>query len=176
MEIRPAVTKLTVFGAVLSGLTFLMSCAMAGDQSSERFVPPRQYQLEDVAITILHQTSHRIPGSYKISIGGDGQGSYTSGKAGEKKFTLKGETLLELLNDFYRIHFFELKDTWTVKNQVALLDDNSILVSPMRLVDVSSKQICLALADYNKCVTVVGNQPAELSNLISKIESLVNLD
>jgi len=150
---------------------FLMGSVMAGDQSSGQSDPPKQYQLEDVRITILHQTGHRLPGGYKISISGDGKGTYVSDKEGEKKLDVKNETLLELLNDFYRIHFFELQDTWTVKKQVALLDDNSIFISPRRLVDVSSKRICIEIENYKKCVTIVENQPVEVGNLIAKIES-----
>jgi len=43
-----------------------------------------------------------------------------------------------------------------------------------RLVDIASTRLCIQLADYQKCITVVNGQPASAATLISKIERVIN--
>lgn len=134
-------------------------------------VPPAQYPLAEVAISILHQTGHGIPGGYEIAIQGDGNGFYLQ-NALKTELQISSGTLLELLNDFYRIHFFELADTYQVKKQVLLRDNTLVASTAMKMADISSKKLCIQLADYQKCVTIVNDQPAEAAQLITKIERL----
>ena len=80
--------------------------------------------------------------------------------------------LITLLNEFYRIHFFELPDTYTVNKQVLLQENGTVATVGRRLPDSSSKQLCVKLADYEKCITVVDDQPAEAAQLVEKIEGM----
>ena len=143
-------------------------------QISEQSNPPTQYRLENINISILHQTSRRIKGGYKINISGTGKVSYILDKKDKTQFNLNKETVVELLNEFYRIHFFELQDTYTLKKEVVLLDGNSISLSIQRLVDISSTLLCIKISAYKKCVRIVGNQPLEANLLVEKIESIVS--
>ena len=82
---------------------------------------------------------------------------------------LQNETLVELLNDFYRIHFFELADTYTVKRQVILQDRNKIATVIRKMVDMSSQRLCIGIAEYGKCVTIMDGQPQEASQLVKRL-------
>ena len=137
-------------------------------------VPPAQYPLAEVEISILHQTGHGVPGGYEIAIHGDGHGYLQNAGVNPAKTELQisNDALLDLLNDFYRIHFFELADNYQVKKQVLLRDNALVATMAMKMADVSSKKLCVQLADYQKCVTIVNGQPAEASQLAAKIEKL----
>lgn len=164
--------KTTLLVSVFSGVIMMANHVMAGEGSPERSELPATYQLEDVRISVLHQTGHRLPGSYTIQIRGDGQATQEIDQQATTELTLPDETLVDLLKDFYRIHFFELQDTYTIKKQIALLEDRSIVTSGYRLVDMSSQRLCLAIGGYEKCVTIMDEQPLAASQLVKKIEAL----
>lgn len=153
----------------------MSTLAEADDDAPVRSVPPLQYPLTQVAISILHQTSRGIPGGYEIAIHGNGNGFYLqNADANPVKIELQisSDTLINLLNNFYLIHFFELADTYQVKKQVVIRDNTLIATTASKMADVSSKRLCIQLADYKKCVTIINGQPAEAAQLITKIEKL----
>ena len=137
---------------------------------------PLQFPLKEILISIVHQTGHGIPGGYEIIISGDGSSFYSRTGAPQLAQSVDKKTILELVNDFYQIHFFELADTYSVKKLVVLKDDTTLATVATKILDMGSKQVCIQLADYKKCVTIVDNQPVEAAQLVKKIEGLfVNL-
>jgi len=78
---------------------------------------PLQYSLKDVTISILHQPGQGIPKGYQVVIEGDGNSFYTHNNGPKQTLSVEKKTVLELINDFYQSHFFELADTYTVKNK-----------------------------------------------------------
>jgi hypothetical protein len=138
--------------------------------------PPPQYQLSEVTISVLHQTGHGIPGGYELTIAGDGSGSHRQikdDKPIETNTQLSSEQLMELINRFYQIHFFDLADSYIVKTEVILKDKATIATIATKMADSGSTMLCIQLADYKKCVTIVGNRPGEVSDLVKTIESLL---
>lgn len=133
---------------------------------------PLQYTLKEISISLLHQTGHGIPGGYEIIINGGANSFYSRNKETQNPISIDNKTLLELVNDFYSSHFFELADTYTVKKQVILKNDGSVVTTSMRLMDIASTRLCIQLADYKKCLTIVNGQPVEVAQLITKIENL----
>ncbi len=160
-----------LFRSLFPALLLMLNGVVVAEASPARNEPPRQYPLEQVRISLLHQTSRQLPGGYEITITGDGKAAYVS-KEERKALTLQDETLMELLNDFYRIHFFELQDTYTVKKQVSLLDNRLVSTFGHHIVDMGGKRLCIELADYKKCVTIVAGQPPEAERLAAKIRAL----
>ena len=163
--------KITFLWTLFSTVMMMPNIAIASEKSSGHSSIPKEYRLEDVKISVLYQTGHRLPGSYRINISA-GKASYVTDRKEKADLIIKDKALVDLLNDFYRIHFFELQDTYTVKRQIALLDDRSISTFPSRLVDMGSKRICIALANYEKCVTIMDEQPIAANQLVNKIEGL----
>ena len=133
---------------------------------------PTQYPLKEVLISILHQTSRGIPGGYQITISGDGSSSYSLNGEAQQALSVDKKILMELVNSFYQIHFFELVDTYSVKKQVVLKDGATVATVAKKMVDISSKRLCIQLADFEKCVTIIDEQPAEAAQLVKKIEAL----
>jgi len=137
---------------------------------------PLQFPLKEILISIVHQTGHGIPGGYEITISGVGNSFYSRSGAPKLAQSVDKKTILELVNDFYQIHFFELADTYSVKKLVVLKDDTTLATIATKMIDTGSKRLCIQLADYKKCVTIVDNQPVEAAQLVKKIEGLfVNL-
>jgi len=160
--------KLSLSGLLLLGAIVLPNPAQAGD---DKPVPPLQYPLDQVAISILHHTSHGIPGGFEIAIQGGGNGFYLQ-NAVKTELQISSNTLIDLLNDFYRIRFFDLADTYRVQEQVVLGDNGQVATRHITTNDASSNKLCVQLADYQKCVTIVNDQPAEAAQLVAKIEKL----
>lgn len=133
---------------------------------------PAQYPLKKITISILHQPGAGVPGGYHITLSGDGNSFYSQNSKEKQALNVPNETLLELVNDFYKIHFFELPDTYGVKKQVVLKNNNTVATVVTKQVNVSSKKLCIQLRTYKKCVTIVDNQPVEAAELVKKIEGL----
>jgi hypothetical protein len=133
---------------------------------------PAQYPLNKIKISILHTTAPGIPGNYQITINGSGDSFYSQNSHEKQTFTVPKETLLELVNDFYTSHFFELKDTYAVKKQVVLKNDTTFATVTTKLANVSSKKLCIQLRAFKKCLNIVDNQPVEAAKLVNKIEEL----
>ncbi|MDP3335131.1 MAG: hypothetical protein Q8S55_24565 [Methylococcaceae bacterium] len=133
---------------------------------------PAQYPLNKIKISILHKPAPGIPDGYQITINGIGNSFYSQNNHEKHAFTVPRETLLELVNDFYTIHFFELADTYAVKKQVRLKDNTTVATVVTKLANVSSQKMCIQLRTFKKCVTVVDNQPVEAAQLVKKIEGL----
>ncbi|HHJ38944.1 MAG: hypothetical protein AXA67_10685 [Methylothermaceae bacteria B42] len=144
----------------------------SGNELSKTEYPPRQFPLKEVRITVLHQTGHGIPGSYRITITGDGKAVQAVDKNKRKEITLSKKQLVELINEFYRIHFFELPDSYGVQRHVVLMDDGTLRLFTGRLADVASQQVCIEISDYKKCITVINRHPLELRLLVDKMEAL----
>lgn len=133
---------------------------------------PLTYPLKAVTISILHQTGHGIPGGYQVTLNGNGNSFYSLNGETQQPLSVDKKTLLELVNGFYRIHFFELADTYSIKKQVVLKDDTTVISVAGKILDSANHKVCIHLADYQKCITVINKQPAEVAQLVKKIETL----
>lgn len=168
-RVRMKTIKSPLFGGVLMALISICNHARAEDSA-----PPTQYPLSEVVISIRQQTLRGIAG-YEIGIGGDGNGYYRQNSGAnpttiERRFS--NSLLIELLNDFYRIHFFELADSYQLTKQVVLRDDGTVATTALKMADAGGKTLCVQLADYRKCVTIFNDQPPLAAQLIAKIEHL----
>jgi hypothetical protein len=162
--------KFSLSGLLLLGVMALSNQAKAGD---DKPMPPIQYPLEQVAISILHYTSHGVPGGYEIAIQGNGNGFYLH-NAVKTELKISNNILIDWLNDLYRMRFFDFSDTYKIEEQVILGDNGLVATRHMTTNDASGTKLCVQLADYQKCVTIIKGQPAEAAHLIAKIEKLFN--
>ena len=133
---------------------------------------PAQYPLKKILITISNQTNRNTPEGYYISINGNGNSFYTRNNQAKQDLTVTNDTLLELVNEFYTIHFFELVDNYALKKQVVLKDNKTVTTIRMKQSEMNSKKICIQLRTFKKCVTIVDDQPVGVAQLVKKIEDL----
>lgn len=134
---------------------------------------PTQYPLKKVLITVSSQSHKDNSANYQVSISGNGNSFFSKNNQANQPLNMTSDTLLELLNEFYEIHFFEIKDTFTVKEQVILKDNKTITTVINKEPTMSEKKICIHLRSYKKCVTVVDNQPLAVAQIVNKIEALL---
>jgi hypothetical protein len=149
----------------------LISNNLSANPHSSRL--PAQYPLKKITISILYQPGLGIQGGYKITLNGDGNSFYSQNSKEKQALTVPKETLLELVNDFYKIHFFELSDTYAVKKQVVLKNNTTVATVVTKQADVSRKMLCIQIRSYKKCVSIINNQPVEAAELVTKIEGLL---
>lgn len=134
---------------------------------------PLQYALNSVTISLLHQTAHGMAGSYQITLRGDGNSTFSRNNKTQLILTIDKKNWLELINEFYRIHFFELSDTYNVKQQVLLKEEHTLATIATKMVDTDSKLLCIQIADYKKCITIVDKQPIATAQLVKMLEKLM---
>lgn len=134
---------------------------------------PAQYPLKKVLITLSSQPGKDNPENYQVAISGNGDSFFSQNNKPKQPLSITSDKVLELLNDFYAIHFFEIADTFTVKKQVMLKDNKIVTTVVKKESDMNSKRICIQLRSYKKCVTVVDNQPLTVAQIVSKIEILL---
>lgn len=150
----------------------LGACLMTTKLSANTDVP-LQFAVQDISISLLHQSGHDISGGYQITLNGNGNSFYSRNNAAKKPISIDDKTLLEFVNDFYLGHFFELADTYTVKKHLLLKDNAMVATVATKMLDMDSKQLCIQLAAYKKCITIMNHQPLVASNLADKIEKWV---
>ena len=134
---------------------------------------PAQYPLKKVLITLSSQSGKDNPENYQVAISGNGDSFFSQNNKSKQPLSITSDKVLELLNDFYAIHFFEIADTFTVKKQVMLKDNKIVTTVVKKESDMNSKRICIQLRSYKKCVRVVDNQPLAVAQIVSKIETLL---
>ena len=155
--------------------TVLISNLICNTILASPYIPslPAQYPLNRILITISSQSGKDNSENYKISINGNGASFFNKNNKEKQSVSVTNERLLEFLNDFYVIHFFEIADTFTVKKQVMLKDNKIVTTIVKKESSTNSKRICIQLLTYKKCVTVVENQPLAVAQIVNKIEKLL---
>lgn len=134
--------------------------------------PPERYPLENVQVTIQKTMGHGLPGSYIIRLIGGKAAIKTLNNASPIEVSLSEQAFLQILNEFYKIHFFEFSDTYTKQTSVVLLDNDTVQTTYGKLMDTGSRQVCIEIKDYKKCITTTNDQPESLITLFQKIEQL----
>ncbi|AMK77057.1 MULTISPECIES: hypothetical protein [Methylomonas] len=153
--------------SILIGV-FFSSTVMAKPHS---LVLPTQFPLKKIQITVSSQSNKENAERYQISINGNGN-SYFIKNNQQQPLNVTNDTLIELLNDFYAVHFFEISDTFNVKKKVVLKDSQTVTTIVNKEPAIESKKVCVQLRYYKKCLSVIDNQPLGVSQIVNKIETL----
>lgn len=128
--------------------------------------PPKPTEFGDVVITAEHTGCFGPCPIYKLTIYGDGRVMYEGQEhvnvAGKQTSQIPKDKVKELVNEFYRINFFSLKDN-TYTDEGCFLDAGSVITS----ITIAGKT--KRINDYHGCPA-----PKELRELEAKIDELVN--
>lgn len=164
IRMRCLITSLLIF---MSGLTG--SCSMATERNAGTAGPPGTYRLDEVRVR-LTQTPGRAASTknYVLTLNGTGSGTLERNNQ-TLAFQYEPKALMALLNDFYRIRFFELPSDFSVGRSVILKNDGSIGTQFLKMTDASSTSVCFSLPTYEKCVTYAANGPRELETMAQRL-------
>jgi len=149
--------------------------AVINAKADNHTAPPLQYPLTQVTITLQEKPGPVFSDGYQIRINGDGKATYQPYKAiqpASAQITLNKEQLIALINDFYQIHFFDLTNNYMVTKQVTLKSNTTLVTIGAKMNDVATKQLCIQLSDYQKCLDIVADRPKEANGLYEKIKAL----
>lgn len=151
------------------------SSAPAGSLSE----PPPNFQLEDVTIELERTGCYGTCPAYRLVIRGSGQCTYSGihhvHQTGEVGFSLDQKVVVELLNEFYAIDFFRLRDQYTQGHYIRLLPNGKLEHSSATIADVPHTIVRLTIAFYSKSVEEAWDMgPQDLTKLSEKIDLLTN--
>ncbi|WP_323034209.1 hypothetical protein [Pararhodobacter sp.] len=140
---------------------------MANQSSVSLDGPPKSYPIEDVAVRV-HIQGARGLAMPQITLNGNGTGTLERDQQ-TSSFAYPSKDLLVLMNALYRIHFFGLQDDPGVTYSIFLRDDGMVVTQALKMSDVGSTRVCFSAGSYEKCVTYVGDGPAELSDIVRTV-------
>jgi len=132
--------------------------------------PPLAYRLDEVSVRLTRQPGSGTFPKRRVTL--SGTGTATLERDGQTlPFSHPPGDVLALLNDLYRIRFFDLPTNLNVRYSVFLKDDGSIGTSVLRMLDASSTSVCLRLAAFEKCVTYASGGARELEEIVERVFS-----
>lgn len=146
---------------------------MATKPSSETGKPPQSYRLNEVSVQLTRQPGRGPFPVQRVSLSGAGAAILEQdGKKLPFQYTTK--ELVALLNELYKIRFFELPTNYNIRHSVFLKDDGLIGTDLLRMQDEASTKVCFSVTSYEKCVTYGAVSPYELEGIATRIFSEAN--
>jgi hypothetical protein len=129
--------------------------------------PPLSYRIDEVTIRLARKPDRT--GSIR-SVSLSGNGSVTVERDGEpERLGYATSDLLKLLNEFYRIRFFDLPEKYTTRYSVFLKDGGIVGTSALRMADAASTLVCINIGEYRKCITFGRDGPLELESVTKQV-------
>jgi hypothetical protein len=90
------------------------------------------------------------------------------------RFPVANQDLLNLMNELYRMHFFELPSDYTAEYSVVQKEDGILATMISSMNDEPSTSVCVSIREYKKCVAYGRKGPLELENLVERVFSKAN--
>lgn len=149
-------------------LFFAGSASMAGERALGPDGPPLAYPIQEVNLHLTRQPGNAAFPVRRINLSGKGTAAFERGEE-FLQIPYSTSTLVALLNELYRIRFFELPSQYTARYSVFLKDDGMIATSALRMMDAESTRICFAVTGYEKCVTYGRDGPSGLENIVNGV-------
>jgi hypothetical protein len=130
--------------------------------------PPLTYPIDDVHIRLTRHPGNAAFPVQRVSLSGSGRATLEQdGKI--MPFTYQVKKLLVLMNEFYRIRFFDMPNDYTNRYSVFLKDEGTVETSALHMLDAGGMQICFTAASYEKCVNYGDEGPSELKDIARRI-------
>ena len=146
----------------------MWAIAMAAGPSLGAAGPPLTYRLDQVTVRVTRPPGGSASKTRQVSL--FGTGNATLERDGRSlPFRYASKDLVALLNELYRIHFFELPANYTGQYSVFLKDDGTVVTQALRMSDTPGTSVCFAVADYKKCVNYGTEGPRELADLAQRL-------
>lgn len=162
-RLKPLVTSLLLGMSCLTGST-----SMAMESNPAAAGPPQTYRLDEVSVRLTHQPGRPNFPLRRINLSGKGSATLEGGSQ-NLPFSYAAQDLLGLLNELYRIRFFDLPRNYSTRHSVSLKDDGMVVTGRLRLLDTASTTVCFSVAAYEKCVTYTTEGPYELEKLTQRV-------
>ena len=141
---------------------------MAGERSLVPGGPPLAYRIDEVDLNLTRHRGNPALPIQRVRL--SGAGNATLEHSGELvQISYSTRDLIALLNELYKIRFFELPSKYTTRYSVVLKEDGTVATSALRMTDAGSTSVCFAVSEYEKCVTYGRDGPRELENIVNRV-------
>ena len=144
------------------------SSLMAAELDPDNGIPPKTYRLDEVSVRLTRHPGRPNFPVRRLSLSGKGTATLERDKQSQS-FQYPTKELMALLNDLYRIRFFDMPKDLTTRYSAFYKDDGTVATSMLRLSDAPSTSVCFAVAAYEKCVTYTTDGPYELEKLTQRL-------
>ena len=155
-------------------LIFILSftgIAMAGERSLVPGGPPVAYRIDEVHLHLTRHPGYAAPPIRQVRLSGTGNATLERG--GELvQISCSTRDLVALLNELYKIRFFELPSKYITRYSIIVKDDGTVATSALRMTDAGSTSVCFAVTEYEKCVTYGRDGPRELDSGVLRFVAL----
>lgn len=141
---------------------------MAAERTLGPEGPPLAYPVQQINLHLTRQPGNPAFPVQRVSLSGKGTATFERGDELLQVAYSTGE-LVTLLNELYRIRFFELPSQYTTRHSVFLKDDGTVATSVVRMMDAGGTRICFTVTGYEKCVTYGRNGPNDLENIVNRV-------
>lgn len=144
--------------------------SMATEQSLGVGGPPLTYRIDEVSVRLTRHPGNPALPIRRVILSGAGDATREHGGK-SVRFPYGSKDLLALLNELYKIRFFDLPTQYNTQYSVFLKDDGTVRTAALRMPDSGSTSICFAVTGYEKCVTYGRDGPLELEIIAKQIFS-----
>ncbi|SEN21683.1 hypothetical protein SAMN05216404_103118 [Nitrosospira multiformis] len=141
---------------------------MAAERTLGPDGPPLAYPIQEVNLHLIRQAGNAAFPVQRISLSGKGSATFERGNE-LLQVAYPTAELIDLLNELYKIRFFELPSQYTTRYSVFLKEDGMIATSALRMMDTGSTRICFAVTGYEKCITYGRDGPHDLENIVNRV-------
>jgi hypothetical protein len=164
----------SLLGCVLIAISCLSGTesAMAAERTPDPSGPPSTYHIDSVSIRLALHPGRGGKSVQSLSLSGNGEATVKrDGKL--LQFPYPRDDFLNLLNEFYRIRFFDLPKTYAIRYSMFLKEDGMVAMSALKMPDVPSTQVCIVIEEYEKCVMFGRDGPSELKSIAQTLLEVI---
>jgi hypothetical protein len=145
-----------------------MPAAMSAEHNPEPGGPPLAYRIDDVHIRLIRHPGNAAFPVQQVSLSGSGRATLErDGKI--LPFIYQVKNLLALMNELYRIRFFDMPNDYTNRYSVFLKDGGTVETTALHMLDGGGMRVCFTVASYEKCVNYGDEGPSELEDIARRI-------
>ncbi len=146
---------------------------VAGDVAD---TPPYEFDPADLEITLQRRSCYGMCPTYDVVIRGDGHGVFTGHKfvkeLGERVFEVKPEDVIALLQQFYDVGFFDLREVYESRPNPRLTPEGRVQTLTMRVENGQPPILGIRVCDYSKSVILGVGSPPGTRELAAAVDTL----
>lgn len=151
----------------MCGLALTAVMSMANETKSTDGWPPFDYGLAEASVRIQWLPSHGLP-QQTLNLGGTGRASFER-DGSTLQFTLTTDEFLGVVNELYRLRFFDLAEQLRPRRSVFMKEDGSVGTQASKMHDALTTKVCFSLSQFTKCVAYEAGPPLELDGLVQRL-------
>jgi hypothetical protein len=142
-------------------------------------MPPQEYQLRDVTISLTREPCFGFCPVYSVTLGGDGQvvfdGSQHVEQTGRHEAQVSQEDFVALLETVYAVDYFRMAPEYREETTV-MVDASGHVTETMRSpTDMPTQIVKVKIGDYEKQVVDYWGAPQGLKLLENKIDQTADV-